>query len=229
MWGAYLWTALHTQARYHFAAAVGPRDTPSGIAARAAHTAGTHSIEALTEAIGDGWVTERMIFHGDDLMAHDPLDVVLRLEHLTSEADRLTHLTAADRWRSTPGVYTTTTYDKHGPCATLGCPNPVHLRGMCRTCYERDRKLWATDKGYVCNVPNCGKAHKGRGLCETHYWQHTTGRLAPELERYVETTPRPKGTPKQDTPCLDPECDRRAEKKGWCEKHYRRAHRAAKK
>jgi hypothetical protein len=60
----------------------------------------------------------------------------------------------------------------------------------------------------ICEIAGCGRKHFGHGLCVVHYkrnWKH--GRL--ELVRQ-----------RNDFPCPVTNCDRRAQCKGYCMRHY---------
>jgi len=63
-----------------------------------------------------------------------------------------------------------------------------------------------------CTVEGCGKPHKARSLCATHYWK---------LRQYGDPT-EVRHHPQQGVPCAVDGCDRPSLSKGWCVKHYYR-------
>lgn len=57
-------------------------------------------------------------------------------------------------------------------CSSCGFVLPVAAKGLCRTCYQRNRRTGSpTPKPRVvrlCEVPGCGQPHVTKGLCELH-------------------------------------------------------------
>ncbi len=52
-------------------------------------------------------------------------------------------------------------------CRTDGCTAPPYVRGLCRSCYQRERG----ERLGPCLVAACGKPQHSRGLCLAHYFR----------------------------------------------------------
>lgn len=59
-------------------------------------------------------------------------------------------------------------------CSIEGCERKHCARGLCNTCYARERKRenldsFPSETVTGCVIEGCGNAHRARGLCHSHY------------------------------------------------------------
>jgi len=66
----------------------------------------------------------------------------------------------------------------------------------------------------ICTVEKCGRKHKARGYCQTHYMQWRYG-----FSELVEIKPRERNKPEQ---CIEEGCAEEVKAKGLCTMHYQR-------
>jgi hypothetical protein len=96
-------------------------------------------------------------------------------------------------------------------CTAEGCDKPHRARGLCSTCYSRDRASNAP----TCTVEGCDRGTKALGLCGVHYdreWRRREG------QPRTWQPPRP-------TVCSAEGCDRPTRSGGLCTLHYGRMRR----
>ena len=76
-------------------------------------------------------------------------------------------------------------YNAYMTCITLDCDKPAKSRGLCGTCYQRERRAgkFATTK------PACGcdKPLYARGLCSTCYWRRWYNSDLPDKTERFDT------------------------------------------
>jgi hypothetical protein len=65
----------------------------------------------------------------------------------------------------------------------------------------------------ICSVANCGRPHKSKGYCDTHYWR---------LRKHGDPN---KLLPKEERKCSVDGCDRDHCAQGFCKMHYSRMNR----
>lgn len=78
-------------------------------------------------------------------------------------------------------------------CSVEGCKHPVFVvsKGLCKTHYHRLMRTGglsisrdAPDLSKICSVDGCGRAHKAKGLCGTHYqYNQRYGTPTPDLKK----------------------------------------------
>lgn len=66
----------------------------------------------------------------------------------------------------------------------------------------------------VCSVPNCGRPHKARGYCQTHYMQRQRGAPIAEIIKVRAREKPPE--------CTEDGCSEPVKSKGLCKLHYQR-------
>lgn len=206
-WAAYLTRGLRARARWHFGQVIGDKSNgPAGAAAAAAYST-TQSVEHLQQREAEEGIRVRSRpLHGHDIFATNPEDILIHIETFIGD------LRDAHTRRRLNGTYTSTTSDT---CIINLCTKPAKHRGMCKTHYERERKL----TGKTCTIPSCARPYAGRGLCNTHLRDHNKGKLDPALHQYVQAK---KTTP---TTCTIPGCGNPHLSKGMCSSHYMKARR----
>lgn len=84
-------------------------------------------------------------------------------------------------------------------CLVDGCERSLSARGLCRSHYERARRIGVLDSlprkriSNICKLPGCGKNVYGRGMCKPHW----------HAEKYLEAKANPQ-------PCKIDGCEKKA-------------------
>ena len=209
-WGAWLRARLTEHARYHFGQVMGNYSSPSGRAAAEAHNRGIYSTERLDELQAEtGFAPTRHPLHGEDFLNRDPASIIIRLDELASQADKI------ERDNLVSGTYSTSSTVVGQTCLTVGCDRPSVSRGMCKSHYLVEWRRTIAN----CSIDGCETRESARGLCTRHY-------AAYREEQIAAGTWVPYNTP---TGCSVDGCDAtKVEAKGMCSRHYEKHRRAQK-
>lgn len=224
-WGAYLWSTLHEQARWHFASTIGKRNDENHAAYAQMNDLDLRIEALMSRATPAG--QERLERTLSPMLAWRPMSPERYVEFKETVEERLhdaqngtlppaqndgcaeCYTRAATR----PGQLCEYCYRKSlelwrdGPrCQHDGCPDAATIRSYCKKHYgtERARRLAAGNlwekRTYpdICTVEGCDRPHDANGLCSTHASQARRAKMPP---------------------CTVDGCDRPQDSKGLCPHH----------